>query len=137
MAVAKTKATSQSAAEYLNTIEPEEKRNDSLALLKMFKQATGETAIMWGSAIVGFGSYVVRPQKGKTEARWPLVAFSPRKQNFTLYIMGGVKDAGLVKKLGKCKTSGGCLYINKLSDVDAKILKTMVKESFKFNKANK
>ncbi len=131
MAELKTKATKKSAKEFLNKVTPEEKRKDSLALLKMFQKVTGKKAVMWGSSIVGFGMYHYKSERSKQEGDWPLVGFSPRKQNLTLYIMAGNKDdKTLLKKLGKHKASGGCLYIKRLSDVDQKVLAMLIKKSF-------
>jgi hypothetical protein len=84
---------------------------------------------MWGESIVGFGRYHYRYESGR-EGDWMLTAFSPRKANFTLYMAGGFDDhADLLKKLGKFKLGKGCLYINKLADVDPKILKELIKHS--------
>ena len=131
MAELKTKATNQKPTEFLNKIEPKEKRRDGFTLLEMFKKITGEKAVIWGTAIVGFGMYHYKSERSSQEGDWPLIGFSPRKQNLTLYIMAGFKDnQELLKKLGKHKTSVGCLYINKLSDVDQKVLATLIKNSF-------
>ncbi len=90
---------------------------------------------MWGSSIVGFGMYHYKSQRSTQEGDWPLVAFSPRKQNLTLYVMTGNKDSHeLLEKLGKHKTSAGCLYINKLSDVNLKVLTVLIKKSFQYSK---
>jgi hypothetical protein len=137
MAELKTKATTQSAREFLNTIEPAEKRKDGFALLELFQKVTGEKAVMWGTSIVGFGMYHYKSEKSSQEGDWPLAAFSPRKQNLSLYIMHGNKDNPALEKLGKHKTSGGmggCLYVNKLSDVDQAVLATLIKTSFEFMK---
>src|SRR5258707_15336537 len=120
MAEPKTKVTTQSATDFLNTITSDEKRKDSLVLLEMFEKVTGEKPVMWGSSIVGFGKYHYKSEKSKQEGDWLLVGFSPRKQNLTLYILhGNDKNQELLAKLGKHKSSGGslggCLYINKLS----------------------
>ena len=86
---------------------------------------------MWGSSIVGFGSYHYKGAGGR-EGDWMLTGFSPRKQNLTLYLMGGLNtQTALLKKLGKHKTSVGCLYIKKLDDVDKKVLKELVTASVK------
>ncbi len=131
----KTKPTSQSVTEFMNTMEPEEKRGDGLALLEMFQKITGEQAVMWGSSIVGFGMYHYQSERSKQEGDWPLVGFSPRKQNFTLYIMAGNQDnQELLEKLGKHKASGGCLYIKRLSDVDQTVLTTLIEKSFHYMK---
>lgn len=130
MAEPKTKATKQSVVEFLNTIEPEEKRNDAFILLKMYEEVTGEKAVMWGPSIVGFGMYHYTSERSSQEGDWPRAAFSPRKHNLTLYVMQGNENSqNLLKKLGKHKTSKGCLYINKLSDVDITVLPALIKKS--------
>jgi hypothetical protein len=131
MAELKTQRTNQRAEDFLNTIEPESKRQDGLVLLELFKKVTGEKAAMWGSSIVGFGMYHYKSERSSQEGNWPLVGFSPRKQNLTLYIMSGFDGkSALLEKLGKHKTSVGCLYINKLSDVDLKILSKLIEKSY-------
>ncbi len=138
MSELKTQKTTQSPEDFLKTIEPEEKRQDGLVLLKMFEKITGEKPAMWGASIVGYGMYHYKSEKSKQEGDWPLVGFSPRKQNLTLYVMHGNQDsAELLTKLGKHKTSGGmggCLYINKLTDVDQEILEKLIRKSFEFMK---
>lgn len=127
----KTKATTQNPKDFLDTITPPQKKKDGFVLLELFKKITGEKPVMWGSAIVGFGKYHYKSERSAQEGDWPLAAFSPRKQNLTIYCMpgfGGMKD--LLSKLGNHKTSVGCLYINKLSDVDEKVLAQIVKKSF-------
>src|SRR4051812_34872165 len=102
MAEPKTKATSQSVTEFLETIEPEENRKDGLTLVEMFEKITGEKAVLWGTSIVGFGKYHYKSEKSKQEGDWFLVGFSPRKQNLSLYIMHGNNDStALLEKLGK------------------------------------
>ncbi len=135
MAEIKTKATKENPKKFLNSIQPAQKRNDALVLLEMFEKATGQKAVMWGSSIVGFGMYHYKSERSTQEGDWPLVGFSPRKQNLTLYIMRDMKKIPELKKLGKHKISVGCLYINKLSDVDQKVLAVLIKNSYKFNKA--
>jgi len=135
MAEPKTKVTTQNPKDFLNAVEPEQKREDSFALLEMFQKLTGEEPVMWGGSIVGFGKYHYKSEKSRQEGDWFLVGFSPRKQNITLYILHGNEDSkALLEKLGKHKTSGGsmggCLYINKLSDVDQNVLETLIKNSF-------
>ena len=142
MAEPKTKPTSQSVTEFLSKVEPEEKRQDSFALLQMFEKITGEKAVMWGTSIVGFGQYHYKSERSKQEGDWMLVGFSPRKQNLTLYILHGNQNNPALEKLGKHKTSssgmGGCLYINKLSDVDQKVLSKLIETSYRSMKeANK
>ena len=130
----KTKVNAASVEGFLNSITDEQKREDCFEILKLMKQVTKETPKMWGASIVGFGSYHYQGASGR-EGDWLLTGFSPRKENLTLYIMGGFdlhKD--LLKKLGKYKTSVGCLYIKKLEDVDKKVLKELVAESVKTTK---
>lgn len=135
MAEIKTKITDQDPREFLATIEPVEKRKDGLELITMFEGITGEKALMWGTSIVGFGKYHYKSERSSQEGDWMLVGFSPRKQNLTLYIMAGNKDnADLLNKLGKHKTSVGCLYINKLSDVNMGVLKKLIQKSFDYMK---
>ena len=130
----KTKVNAASVEGFLNSVTDEQKREDCFEILKIMKQVTKEAPKMWGSSIVGFGSYHYKGASGR-EGDWLLTGFSPRKENLTLYIMGGFdlhKD--LLKKLGKHKTSVGCLYIKKLGDVDKKVLKELVAESVKTTK---
>lgn len=137
MAELKTKATTKSAEEFLNLIEVEEKKKDSLVLLNMFKKITGESAVMWGESIVGFGKYHYKSERSTQEGDWPLVGFSPRKQNLALYVMAGNdKSDDLLKKLGKHTKSKGCLYIKKLSDIDQPVLIKIIETSFRFMKEN-
>src|SRR5687767_12170649 len=100
MAELKTKATNQNPKDFLNKVEPEQKKKDSFVLLEMFEEITGEKAVMWGDSIVGFGMYHYKSERSAQEGDWPLVGFSPRKQNLTLYIMAGNKEnQDLLKKL--------------------------------------
>lgn len=135
MAEPKTKPTDQSVEDFLNAISNEQKRADAFAILKLMKQVTRAEPQMWGSSIVGFGRYHYKYASGH-EGDAPLAGFSPRKQNLTLYLMLGIDDySDLLKKLGKHKTGKGCLYINKLTDVDLPTLKELVKRSVKRLKA--
>jgi hypothetical protein len=127
----KTKVNDASVTKFLNSVPDEQKRKDCFEIMKIMKQVTREEPKMWGSSIVGFGSYHYRGRSGR-EGDWMLTGFSPRKQNLTLYIMGGFdKQAGLLKNLGKFTTRVGCLYIKKLDDVDKKVLKELVTASVK------
>jgi hypothetical protein len=104
-------------------VPDETKRQDSYRLLDMYKRVTDDEPRMWGDAIVGFGKYHYKSERSTQEGDWPLAAFSPRKQNLTLYFMSGFDTflADQLAKLGKHKTSKSCLYINRLSDVDPAI----------------
>lgn len=122
----KTQKTGASVAAFLEGVASEKKREDSYAILDLMGQVTGEEPAMWGTSIVGFGSYRYKYASGR-EGEWFLAGFSPRKRNLTLYIMSGF-DAyePLLAKLGKYKTGKSCLYINKLEDVDLGILRELV-----------
>ena len=131
MAEPKTKATNASVEDFLNNIPDEKKRADSFTLLKFFQAITGEKAKMWGDRIVGFGQYHYKSERSSQEGDWLITGFSPRKAALTLYIISGFEGTDdLLSKLGKHKKSVGCLYINKLADVDEKILKELIKRSF-------
>lgn len=135
MAELKTQKTNQPAEDFLNTIEPEQKKLDGFALLKLFKKVTGEKPVMWGTSIVGFGQYHYKSERSTQEGDWPLVGFSPRKQDLTLYIMLGNQDNPALAKLGKHKkSSGSCLYLNKLADVDQAVLAKLIDTSFQYMK---
>ena len=132
MAELKTQKNKTSAAAFIDTVPDEQRKSDAKKLLKIFKDATGEKPVMWGSAIIGYGQYHYKSDRSRQEGDWPLTGFSPRKASMTIYIMPGFKDyAALLKKLGKHKISGGsCIYINKLSDVDSGVLATIIKKSY-------
>jgi len=132
MAELKTQATTQSPKDFLDTIEPEQKRKDSLEILEMMQKITGEKPVMWGSSIIGFGMYHYKSERSIQEGDWPLIGFSPRKQNLTLYIMAGFKkQQELLMKLGPNKTSVGCLYLKRLSDVDKEVLTQLIERGYK------
>lgn len=134
MAELKTQPTKQSPRAFLKTIEPEEKKKDSFALLKIFEEVTGEKPVMWGTSIVGFGKYHYKSLRSTQEGDWPLTGFSPRKQNLTVYIMCGFAwSKDLLKKLGKHTVSGGsCLYIKRLSDIDEAVLRKLIKVNVEY-----
>ena len=136
MAEIKTKQTKESVSAFLNAITDEQKKKDSKQLAKLMQEWTGLKPQMWGTSMVGYGKYHYKSERSRQEGDWPLTAFAPRAQNLTVYIMSGFKryDA-LLKKLGKHKTGGGCLYIKKLEDVDQNVLKEIVQDSFEYMKA--
>lgn len=136
MAELKTKENDASVKDFINSVEDEGKRRDSLDILDMFVHATEEKPKMWGTAIVGFGKYHYKSERSKQEGDWPLVGFSPRKQAITLYIMCGADwNKDLLKDLGKYKmSSGSCIYIKKLDDVDRDKLKMLIRESYLHSK---
>lgn len=131
MGTIKTLVNNTSVTDFINSVSDETKKKDSFTLLELFKKITNEEPKMWGTSMIGFGQYHYKSERSKQEGDWPLTAFSPRKQNLTIYIMPGFdKYKDLLEKLGKHKTSVGCLYINKLADVDLETLEEIIKRSF-------
>src|SRR2546430_11580670 len=131
MAENKTTPNDQDVEQFLKNVDDERKCKDSCTILELMKQVTGIEPRMWGSSIVGFGSYHYKYESGR-EGDMPFAGFSPRKQNLTLYNMGGFERYDdLLKKLGKHTTGKGCLYIKRLDDVDLPTLKSLIEESFK------
>ena len=131
MAENKTTPNDQNVEHFLNAIADERKRKDSFTILELMKQVTGMEPRMWGSSIVGFGSYHYKYESGR-EGDTILAGFSPRKQNLTLYNMGGFEQYDdLLKKLGKYTLGKGCLYIKRLEDIDLPTLKSLIEESVK------
>ena len=131
MAGPKTLPTRQSVERFLQRIPEDQKRQDAFALLDIMKQVTKTEPQMWGSSIVGFGSFHYKYASGR-EGDMPLVGFSPRKQNLTLYIRGGLESyAALLAKLGKHTTGKGCLYLKRLDEVHLPTLKKLIQQSFK------
>lgn len=128
----KTVVNDANVEDFIQQVPDEAKRADSFELLELFKKITGEKPKMWGTSIIGFGSYHYKSERSKQEGDWPLTGFSPRKQNLTLYIMPGFDTyQDLLKDLGKHKTSVSCLYINKLSDVETAILQKIIRQSYR------
>lgn len=131
MATLKTTLNDASVEDFIGKVADEQQRDDSFTLLKLFIKITGEEPKMWGPSIIGFGSYHYKSERSSQEGDWPITGFSPRKQNLTLYIMPGFGDfQELLGKLGKHKTSVGCLYIKRLSDVDMKVLEKLIAATF-------
>ena len=128
MSELKTRPTSASVVEFL-ALQPDARRADCEVVLRMMEAATGEHAEMWGAAIVGFGRYAYANSTKKT-FEWPLIGFSPRKQDLTLYLMPGFDGfAELMAKLGKHKTGKSCLYLMQLADVDIDVLQALIDSS--------
>ena len=125
----KTRETDASVEDFLDSVENETRRSDAFRVLEMFQRATGEPAKMWGEAIVGFGSRPIKYADG-SEMDWPAAAFSPRKQNMTLYVISSPKQPELLAKLGTHSTSKACLYIKRLADVDEKVLERVIKDCY-------
>lgn len=127
----KTRPTDQSVDAFIDAIEDERKRRDSRIIIDMMRAASGEAPVMWGSSIVGFGSYHYKYDSGR-EGDSPRIGFSPRKQNLTLYVLPGEPDEtyqALLGRLGKHTTGKVCLYIKKLDDVDLEVLKEVIEKA--------
>ncbi|MBL8512403.1 MAG: DUF1801 domain-containing protein [Betaproteobacteria bacterium] len=134
MAELKTKLNDASVSAFLKK-NAGARLADCESVIALMQKITGAPPKMWGASIVGFGSYTYKYESGKT-GDWPLVGFSPRKQNLTLYVMSGFDGHDdLMAKLGKFKTGKSCLYVNSLADIDMKILDKLVKASVKYMKA--
>jgi hypothetical protein len=130
MAEAKTKPTKQSVEKFIKSVPDAQAREDCATIAKLMQEATRSEPQMWGSNIVGFGLRQVQYAGGRT-GDWPIIGFSPRKQNLTLYVGAGLQDPVLMTKLGKHTTGKGCLYIKRLSDVDLPTLKKVIKAAAK------
>jgi Domain of unknown function (DU1801) len=129
MAEAKTQPTAASVTAFIDTVADETRRADCKTVLKMMRKATGAKPVMWGSAIVGFGSYRMTYANGRT-GDWPIIGFSPRKSALTLYLMTGYDgQQDLLARLGRHKSSKACLYLNKLADVDIDVLAQMIERT--------
>ena len=139
MAELKTKQNEASVDGFLKSVADERKRKDSYLLIDMMSEITGERPKMWGPSIIGFGSYHYKYESGH-EGDMALAGFSPRKQSISVYLMAGAAEiesegsGNLFENLGKYKMGKGCLYINKLEDVNLEVLKEMIESSVNFLK---
>jgi hypothetical protein len=125
----KTTRTSASVADYFAAVADETRRADAKAVDRMMRDISGEKPAMWGPSIIGYGEWVNTNTLGT--APWPKIGFSPRKANLVLYIMSDELAADpLMKKLGKHKIGASCLYLNKLADVDQKVLRELTLKSW-------
>jgi hypothetical protein len=124
----KTKPTSTSPASFIDKVESERKRQDSHELVAMMQTITGKPPQMWGTSIIGFGKYYYKYESGR-DGEMLMTGFSPRKQSLVLYLGPGLDDKKLTSKLGKHKVGKGCLYINKLDDIDRNVLQELVTKS--------
>lgn len=129
MAELKTRKTGASVAAFLSTVADPAMRRDAKALVALMKAATGARPRMWGPSIVGFGDWHYEYESGR-EGDWFVMGFSPRKSGLTLYLMPGLRKlAPLLEKLGRHKTSAGCLYIRRLADVDPVALRKILRSA--------
>lgn len=122
----KTKQNASSVSSFIDSIADEQKRKDSYVILKMMEKATNEEPKMWGSSMIGFGKFRYKSPATGREVDWFKIGFSPRKANLSLHLLDLQRHADALKKLGKHKTGKGCLYINKLGDVDLEVLEEMI-----------
>ncbi|HLN52640.1 MAG TPA: DUF1801 domain-containing protein [Lentimicrobium sp.] len=128
----KTKPTEINVEDFINSIKEEQKRKDSFVLLEMMKKISGDNPVLWSNSIIGFGKIRFKSPATGREVEWMKMGFAPRKANFSLYLAVHVNEyAKDLEKLGKFKTGVGCLYINKLADVDLKVLERIMTESLK------
>lgn len=131
----KTVVTTASPAAFLSSLTDAAQQKDAQALASLFGVVTKQKPKMWGGSIVGYGDYAYVGKSGRA-GDWFLAGFSPRKGTLTLYMLGGWEgDKALLAKLGRHTLGKGCLYVKRLSDVDAKVLKTLVVDAFKRAKA--
>ena len=135
LAEIKTKENSASVDDFINSIPDEQKRNDCQLILKMMEKSTKDKPKMWGSSMIGFGNVRYKSPATGREVDWFKIGFSPRKANLSLHLINIQQHEDALTKLGKHKTSLGCLYINKLEDVDIKVLEKMIEVAAKEDKA--
>lgn len=127
----KTKENNADVRAFLNSIKNDQQKKDSLHLLDLMRVISGVEPKMWGKQMIGFGNYTYETKAGKV-GEWFLIGFSPRKNNISLHLMFGLEEqADLLDKLGKHSKGKGCLYINKLEDIDEKALKEIMTNTFK------
>ena len=123
----KTQPTDQNVTDFLTTITHAQKRADAIALDALFQQVTGYSPVMWGETIIGYGQYYYKYESGR-EGNFLATGFSPRKANFSVYIMPGYSDFGhILKHIGKHKLGKSCLYFNKLVDIDTDVLAKLIR----------
>lgn len=132
LAVIKTKETDSSVEDFINSVKNEVMRKDSYTILKLMQKASKEKPKMWGSSMIGFGNKIYKSPATGRAVEWFKIGFSPRKANLSLHLVLDIKKhAAELKKLGKHKTGVGCLYINKLADVDLKVLEKLINTAAK------
>ncbi|PQO47779.1 DUF1801 domain-containing protein [Blastopirellula marina] len=126
MAENKMQPTKASPTKFINAVEDPQQRKDCKELVKMMKAATGEKAVMWGDSLIGFGTYHYKYASGR-EGDFLVVGFAPRKNKLSIYLTCDIQQhADLLAKLGKHKTGKGCLYVNKLEDIDRDVLEQLI-----------
>ena len=132
LAKIKTIPTALNVEEFINNIQDEQKRADSITLAKMMQKATNEEPKIWSNSMIGFGEVRYKSPATGREVDWLRIGFAPRKAALSLYLTVDINSYSEdLKKLGKYKTGVGCLYINKLSDVDLKVLEELIRKTAK------
>ena len=134
MAELKTKQHDANVLEFIQAFaDTEQKKSDSIALLRLMQDFTGYPPKMWGASIIGFGQYHYKSDRSRQEGDWMLVGFSPRKAAISLYVYSGCAgQEELLQDLGKFKMGKACIYIKKLSDIDQEVLKKLMKSTIDF-----
>jgi Domain of unknown function (DU1801) len=131
----KTNPTDNSVDKFIEGVSDENMRNESKMLLQMMSRISGKDAVMWGPSIIGFDSYHYKYDSGR-EGDMCVIGFSPRKTDLSIYLVDGVsRYENELRKLGKYRTGKSCLYLKKLSDVDYKILESIIKKSYNYTKS--
>jgi len=126
----KTQPTLVSVDDFIASVENYRRKADTQTLLKIYEEITGLPPVMWGSSIIGFGTYHYKYDSGR-EGDSPIAAFSPRKANITLYVGDKFENAQqYYAKLGKHKKSIACLYINKLDDINIEVLREIISKDY-------
>lgn len=135
MAENKTQPTDASVDDFINQTESPKKREDAYRIKQIMEEETGEKAVMWGPSIIGFGQYHYKYESGR-EGDFLITGFAPRKSAISLYLLGCMETSfdELFAKLGKYKTGASCVYINKLSDVDEKVLRELIRTAYQYMK---
>ncbi|MBN15570.1 MAG: hypothetical protein CMJ15_10180 [Pelagibacterium sp.] len=135
MSELKTRPTDRKVSQFIDAVEPDQKRQDCWTIVEMMRTVTGAEPVLWGSSIVGFGTYTY-VNTTKKPADWPITGFSPRKANLTLYVMPGFSNyESLMARLGKHSMGKSCLYIKKLADIDFDVLEEIIRRSVRDMKA--
>ncbi len=128
MSEQKTGPTDASVSDFLDAATPARRREDGLRLAEIFREVTGADPVIWGSSIVGYGSYrYISPANPRTRGDWPKAGFSPRKAQLSIYGLKDLPDgAALLPKLGTYTEGAGCVYVKKLDDIDLEVLRRLI-----------
>jgi hypothetical protein len=126
----KTVPNARDVIDFLVSLDDDEQRRDSEALIGIMSDVSGEPPVMWGTSIIGFGQFTYRYASGRT-GDWMKIGFSPRKGKLSLYITyDASRFSEDLKKLGKHSAGKGCIYITRLSDVDLAVLRRIIKRAY-------